>query len=284
MRLAHARQSTEEVREGDMVESYSATADIEVLTSNYAVPGYGLIAINAFVVKGSEPLLVDTGAAFQSDEFMAALQSVIEPGELRWLWLTHTDFDHIGALQRLLAENPRLHVITTFLGVGIMGLSAPLPLDRVHFVNPGEKIVLGNRTLTAVKPPVFDNPSTTGFYDDVSGAFFSSDCFGALLPNIPRNAEDLPEEDLRDGQIFWATVDSPWLHKVDRHLFAQELENIRRMAPKLVLSSHLPVAPGRLVERSLQARAAGPGVHPFVGPSQAAFEQMLKKLTEGAGR
>ena len=122
---------------------------------------------------------------------MAALRSIIDPAELKWIWLTHTDFDHIGSLAQLLAENPRLKVITTFLGVGIMSLAAPLPLDRVHLLNPGETINVGDRTLTAIKPPAFDNPSTTGFYDAKSGAFFSSDCFGALLSSVPQNAADL---------------------------------------------------------------------------------------------
>ena len=225
---------------------------------------------------------MDTGSVVESREFMAALRTVIDPAELRWLWLTHTDFDHMGSLHQLLTENPRLRVITTFLGMGIMGLSAPLPVDRVHFLNPGEKVTLGNRTLTAVRPPVFDNPSTTGFYDDVSGAFFSSDCFGALLQTVPQTAADLSDGALRDGQVFWATVDSPWLHKVDRDALAGELEGIRKMAPTIILSSHLPVAPGHMTERLLGALAAAPGAQPFVGPNQAAFEEMLKKMTDGA--
>src|SRR6476469_838693 len=191
-----------------MVNSYKAAADIDVLTSSFPIPGYGVVPINAFVLKGSEPVLVDTGAAVQSAEFMSALRSVIDPADLRWLWLTHTDFDHIGCLPQLLAENPRLKVITTFLGVGIMGLTtSPLPLDRVYLVNPGEKVTVGNRTLTAFKPPVFDNPCTTGFYDEKSGVLFSSDCFGALLQSVPQNAAELSDADLRDGQVFWATID-----------------------------------------------------------------------------
>ena len=108
-----------------------------MLTTNFPVPGLGLVPINAFVLHGAEPVLVDTGTVLQSEDFMAALRSVIDPSDLRWIWLTHTDFDHIGSLHQLLAENPRLTVITTFLGVGIMGLTAPLPMDRVHLVNPG---------------------------------------------------------------------------------------------------------------------------------------------------
>ena len=265
-----------------MVHSYTAASDIEVITSNFPIPGYGLVPINAFVLKGSEPVLVDTGTVVESADFMTALRSVIDPADLRWIWLTHTDLDHIGSLHRLLAENPRIRVITTFLGVGIMSLSAPLPMDRVYLVNPGQKITVGDRTLTAVKPPAFDNPSTTGFYDEKSESLFSSDCFGALLSAVPENAADLSDEDLREGQVFWATLDAPWLQKVDRSAFARELDGIRRMEPRMVLSSHLPAAPGRMTERLLASLAAAPAAQPFVGPDQAALEQMLRQMTEVA--
>lgn len=50
---------------------------------------------------------------------------------------------------------------------------------------PDVETTVGDRTLTAFKPPVFDNPATTGFHDDKSGILFSSDCFGALLAEVP---------------------------------------------------------------------------------------------------
>ena len=262
------------------MNSYKATPDIEVITSNFPIPGFGQVPVNAFVLKGTEPILVDTGAVVESPDFMSTLRSVIDPADLRWIWLTHTDADHIGSLHQLLAENPQLRVITTFLGVGIMSLSAPLPMDRVNFVNPGESVTIGDRTLTAIRPPAFDNPSTTGFYEDKSGAFFSSDCFGALLENPPQSAADLSESDLREGQIFWATVDSPWLHKVDEGTFAKELKAIRSMEPNLILSSHLPAAGGDMTDRLLASLAEAPRAEPFVGPDQAALEKMLQEMTE----
>jgi len=264
-----------------MVSSYQAAPDIDVLTSSFPIPGFGLVPVNAFVLQGSEPVLVDTGIVVESEEFMLALRSVIDPADLKWIWLTHTDFDHIGTLHQLLTENPQIRVITTFLGMGIMSLSAPLPLDRVRLVNPGQKITVGDRTLTAIKPPVFDNPCTTGFYDDKSGTFFSSDCFGALLSAVPQNAADLSDDDLRDGQVLWATVDSPWLHKVDSGAFTKELDGIRQMEPKMILSSHLPASAGDMTERMLASLVAAPTAQPFVGPDQAALEQMLNQMTEG---
>lgn len=264
-----------------MVSSYQASQDIDVLTTNVPIPGLGLIPVNAFVIKGSEPILVDTGTMVESQDFMAALRSVIDPADLKWIWLTHTDFDHIGSLHQLLEENPQLRLITTFLGVGIMGLSAPLPMDRIQLVNPGENVTIGDRTLTAVKPPVFDNPCTTGFYDHSSGVLFSSDCFGALLSSVPESTADISEDDLREGQIFWATVDSPWLHTVDQEAFAMKLDGIRKMEPRMILSSHLPAAAGDMTERLLSSLAAAPAAQPFVGPDQAGLEQMLKEMTSG---
>ena len=120
-----------------MMHTYKAAPDVDVVTSTATITGFGNLAINAFVIHASEPVLVDTGAVRESEDFMAALRTVIDPADLRWIWLTHTDFDHIGSLHRLLDENERLRVITSFLGVGIMSLAAPLPMDRVLPGQPG---------------------------------------------------------------------------------------------------------------------------------------------------
>jgi hypothetical protein len=261
-----------------MITTYQAAPGIDVLTTSFPVPGFGLVPINAFVLHGEEPVLVDTGTVLQSEDFMTALRSVIDPSELRWIWLSHTDFDHIGSLHQLLAENPRLTVITTFLGVGIMGLTAPLPMERVHLVNPGQAITLPDRTLTALTPPVFDNPVTTGFHDDKSGALFSADCFGALLADVPQRAEDLSEEELRQGQMFWVMADSPWLCKVDGAIFAKDLNALRAFSPSQILSSHLPAASGASLGHMLDSLQAARLSTPFVGPDQAALEEMMASL------
>ena len=155
-------------------------------------------------------------------------------------------------------------------------------MDRVYLVNPGQAVDVGDRTLTAVRPPAFDNPITTGLRDERSGIFFSSDCFGALLDEVPESAEDVPADALHRGQVFWATVDSSWLHTVDRAVFASELDRVRALEPTMILSSHLPAARGSSVERLLGALAAVPDAPAFVGPDQVALEQMLAAMTSGA--
>ncbi len=264
-----------------MISTYRAAPDIDVLTTNFPIPGLGQLPINAFVLHGDVPVLVDTGPVVERGSFLTALESVIDPADLRWIWLTHTDGDHIGALGQLLAGYPDLEVVTTFLGVGIMSVSDPLPMDRVRLVNPGQSITLGHRTLTALRPPTFDNPSTTGFLDSTSGVLFPADCFGALLQDVPQSASDLSDGDLREGQVLWATIDSPWMHEVDRGRLVRELDAVAALEPSMILSSHLPAAPGGMIDRFLSSLAAVPDARPFVGPDQAALEQMMAQMTAG---
>ena len=261
-----------------MFEPYEAAPDIEILPSYFPIPGLGILPVNAFVLKAAEPVLVDTGLVPLSDQFMEKLASVINPADLRWLWLTHTDQDHIGSLQRILEAAPRLRVITTFLGVGKMSLFQPLPMDRVYLLNPGQSISVGDRILTAVKPPSYDAPETTGFYDPKAAAFFSADCFGALMSEPWENAAGIGTENLRAGSVRWATVDAPWLHTVNKRSFSKTLSRVRELSARFILSAHLPIARD-MTEQLLGYLATVPAAEPFVGPDQQALEAMLKGLT-----
>ncbi|MEN6545317.1 MAG: MBL fold metallo-hydrolase [Armatimonadia bacterium] len=263
-----------------MVQAYSVAADIDVLSMYFPIPGFNNLPINAFVLKAQEPILVDTGGFLEGSgadstaSFMTALRSVIEPADLKWIWLTHADMDHVGCVHQILEEAPQVKVATTFLTMGRMSVYRPLPIDRVYLLNPGQSLDLGDRTLTSVKPPTFDAADTAGAYDSKSRAFFSADCFGALLLGPAQTAADVPPEELEQGHLLWSTIDAPWLHSVDRTIFAASLDKVRQMDPELILSSHLPPARG-MTEQLLSTLAAVPGAKPFVGPDQEALQQML---------
>jgi flavorubredoxin len=257
-------------------KNYSVTSDIEILPSYFPVPGLGILPINAFLIRAEEPVLVDTGVAVLSHEFMTQLAGIIDLEAIKWLWLTHNDQDHIGSLQPLLEKAPNLTVITTFLGMGKMSLFQPLPVDRVYLLNPGQKLKVGDRTLAAIKPPTYDAPETTALYDDKSDAFFSADCFGALMSEPADDATDIGNEALKHGLTTWASVDSPWLHLIEKGQFARALNVVREMSPKIILSCHLPPARG-ITAQLIQYLETVPLEAPFIGPDQAALEAMLKE-------
>jgi hypothetical protein len=262
-----------------MDKPYQVMADIEVLPAHFPIPGAGFLPVNAFVIKAREPVLVDTGMGIESEEFMKALESTIDPQDLRWVWLTHDDADHTGNIQKVLEAAPSARLAANSLAVLRMSTAWPVPMHRVYWLNSGDTISVGDRKLTAVRPPLFDNPTTIGIYDNKSEAFFSADCFGAIIPSPAQNADDVTEEDLAQGIISWASADSPWVHIVERSEFSQTL--IRQITPKLILSAHLPPARGR-TEQFLDLLAKVPTSTPFVAPSQTALEHMLVQTRGGS--
>jgi flavorubredoxin len=257
-----------------MNKPYQATPDIEVLPAHFPIPGAGFLPVNAFVIKAQEPVLVDTGMGIESDEFLKALGSVIDPQDLRWVWLTHDDADHTGSLQKVLEVAPKARLVANSLAVLRMSTAWSVPMDRVYWINPEESISVGDRTLTAIRPPLFDNPTTIGIYDDKSEAFFSADCFGAIIPSPVQNIDDVSPEDLAQGMISWASADSPWLHMVEPKVFRQELDRIRQIATKMIFSAHLPPALG-MADHFSEWLGKVPTSSPFVTPNQKALEQIL---------
>ena len=252
--------------------------DAIVLNDQLEVPGVGFLAVNAFVLQAAEPVVVDTGLSLPDRNFVESLGSVMDPADVRWIWLTHPDRDHTGGLFDLLDAAPQARVVTTFVGAGILSTERPLPMDRVYLLNPGQSLDVGDRTLRGFRPPLFDNPATVGFYDDRSGICFSSDCFGAPVPTSElagsSEARDVPADALRAGQLLWATIDSPWVHVVDQVKYLETVEPLRAMDPAVILSTHLPPAAGQTSE-FLDMLAVAPASDPFVGPDQRALEEML---------
>ena len=251
---------------------------ISVLADQAEVPGIGYLAVNCFVLGGPEPVVVDTGMGLEDRDFLGDLSQVMDPADVRWIWLTHPDRDHTGGLVDLLAAAPRARVVTTFLGVGIMSTESPLPLDRVFLLNPGQTLDAGGRSLTAFRPPTYDSPATTGFLDHTSGAVFTSDCFGAPVATVDQalaeDAREIPADALQAGQVLWTTIDSPWIHHVDPVRLGLGWRKLVEMSPTSIYSTHLPAATGMTAE--FVATLSGvPQMAPFVGPDQAALEQML---------
>ena len=263
-----------------MDKPHQAMPDIEILPAHFPIPGMGFLAVNAFVIKAREPVLVDTGMGIESEEFMKALESVIDPQDLRWVWLTHDDADHTGNIQKVFEASPGARLAANSLAVLRMSTAWPVPMNRVYWLNSGDSISAGDRKLTAVRPPLFDNPTTIGIYDNKSEAFFSADSFGAIIPSPARNADDLTDGDLAQGMISWESADSPWVHMVEPGVFSKALDRIRKLAPKMIFSAHLPPARGK-TEQFLELVARVPASTPFVTPNQTALEQILAEMRGG---
>lgn len=266
------------------MDTHKVGSDTTVLADSLEIPGIGHIPVNAYVLTAAEPVVIDTGLSIADRNFVNTLGSVIDPADVLWIWLTHPDRDHTGGIFDLLVAAPRAKVITTFIGAGIMTTERPLPMDRLYFLNPGQSLDVGDRMLRAFRPPLFDNPATVGFYDEKTRICFTSDCFGGPMPTAELaesgHANDLKPEELRQAQLMWASLDSPWVHVVDPVKYRATIDPLRGMAPEIVLSTHLPPAV-RMTAPMIDTITMAPDTDPFVGPDQAALEQMLASFEPG---
>jgi hypothetical protein len=261
-----------------MENPYRPDPDVHVMPVSLPLGPDGILTINAFLLEAGEPVLVDTGIAQEADQLLDAVDDAIGLANLKWLWLTHDDADHTGAVQRVLEAAPQARLVTHAFSALRMSTWWPVPLDRVRAIRPGDRLSVGDRTLRAVAPPLYDNPMTVGFLDESTGSLFSVDSFGATLPEPTQDVTAVPEEVLAGGMLAWAVMDSPWSTMLHRDKFAEVLEGVRRLQPTRIFSAHLPAAPGASLERFLDLLATTPDATPMEAPSHAEFTAMLDAM------
>ena len=73
--------------------------------------------------------------------------SVVEPEDVRWIFLSHDDHDHLGNLDPVLELCPNATLLANYAMVGRLFGDIELPLERMRWINIGESIDLGDREL-----------------------------------------------------------------------------------------------------------------------------------------
>jgi glyoxylase-like metal-dependent hydrolase (beta-lactamase superfamily II) len=263
-----------------MDRPYQAAPDVHVFPVNLPIPGVGVLPVNAYLLMAEEPVLIDTGIGVDGDDFIAAVSSLVDLRALKWVWLTHDDADHTGSIQRIMEQAPNARLVTHAFSALRMTTWWPVPLDRVHAIRFGDEIHVGDRTLTAVAPPLFDSPLSMGVLDRSTGSLFSVDAFGAILSEPTQDTAEISPEELAGGMLGWATSDSPWAHLVDRDQFSGVLDRVRRLQPTRIFSSHLPAASGTQLEEFIQVLERVPDAEKFVPPDAEQFGQMITVMTQ----
>jgi len=257
-------------------------AETTMFTSVVPIPTIGNLAVNSYLIRGEEPTLIDAGITPEVPEFDVALRDLIDPSEIRWIFVTHPDRDHVGALGRLLTEAPNATVVTSLVTFGLMSVgSEPIPPERAFLVREGSTHDIGDRTLRAVRPPMFDNPGTLAFLDPKQNILFSADCFGAPLTTpeaaLAEDVAAIPDDELAAAQLLWGSVDSPWAHFVDEARFAENLKRFVQDRPEKVLGTHLPPIHGDL-DRHVETLTKLPSSTPYVTADQAALEAFMAAM------
>lgn len=260
-----------------MAEPIRVDRDTWLLTQLEQAPPIGGIFLNSAVITAAEPVLVDTGTAGNRDSWLAQLGAVVDPADVRWIFISHDDPDHVGNLAVLLDLCPRATVLTGWFATGRMALEQgiALPMDRIRFVNDGDAINVGDRTLRAVLPPIFDNPTTRGLFDPSTGFYWGGDCFGAPVGGFLPDARDVPEAEWREGFLALHRMLAPWHTMLDHRRFGAVVDRVQELPITVAAGAHGPtVRSDRLTDAFRMLRTL-PHAGPLAPFAQTDLESWL---------
>ncbi len=115
---------------------------------------------NSYLIKGRDKIaIIDTVKGNRSEEFLAKVKQLVDPAEVDYYIVNHTEPDHSGSLAMMLEHSPKAVVVCTQAAKTFLGNLIHTPFAS-HVVKDGEVIDLGGRHLRFIIAPFLHWPDT----------------------------------------------------------------------------------------------------------------------------
>ncbi len=191
---------------------------------------------NSYLIRGEKIALVDTSHEKFRQLYFDSLNGLINPEEIDYLIISHTEPDHSGLVRDILQLAPNITVVGSKVAIQFLENLVHHPFQR-QLVKNGDQLDLGNgHILEFVNAPNLHLPDTIFTYDHGSGILFTCDAFG-----MHYCSDDLYDEQLSaiepDYRFYYECLMAPNARSV--------LAAMKRMEPlgniNLVANGHGPV-------------------------------------------
>lgn len=239
------------------------------------------VYLNSMVIVGAEPTIIDTGTIANRRQWLEDVFSLVEPADVRWIFLSHDDIDHTGNLDETLTACPNARVVCNWAMVERHTNAFEFPIDRCRWVMDGETLDIGDRTLAAFRPPVYDSPTTRGLFDPTTGVYWAVDSFATPLPDPKMTVADLDDDFWEFGLTLFALgAVSPWLSLVDDAKYARYVDRVQSLPITAIASCHSPVIEGPFIDRAFTRIRQLPSLDPPQLPDQSVLDQIVAATAE----
>lgn len=259
------------------------TDPFEIAPDTFVIPNLSsagpdqYVPVNAMLIRGSEPVIVDTGAPIHRELWLDKVFSLVEPEDVRWIFLSHDDGDHTGGLVDALERCPNATLIGNFFLVERLRLEIDLPLHRIRAVDHGERFDAGDRTLHLFRPPIFDGPTTRGLYDPTTATMWIVDSFASLVTGVDalHDVNELPADMYEETFRLFNSMISPWHQWLDPAVYRRHVDEVEAMSVLTVASAHGGVHTGSAIHAAFERVRALAGAPITPDPGQPALDEML---------
>ncbi|MEW6494971.1 MAG: diflavin flavoprotein, partial [Cyanobacteriota bacterium] len=146
---------------------------------------------NSFLIRGEKIALVDTSHEKFRQLYLDTLQGLINPTEIDYLIISHTEPDHSGLVKDVLQLAPDVTVVGSKVAIQFLEDFVHQPFKRL-IVKNGDQLDLGKgHVLEFVNAPNLHWPDTIFSYDAGTQVMFTCDAFGLHYCSDSTFDEDL---------------------------------------------------------------------------------------------
>ena len=106
------------------------------LIPNLASAGDAYVPVNSLLIRGEQPIVVDTGAPVHRAHWLDQVFGLVDPEDIRWVFLSHEDGDHTGGLDDIMGAAPNATLVHNAFGAERLALERSVPLHRSIWREP----------------------------------------------------------------------------------------------------------------------------------------------------
>ncbi len=239
------------------------------------------VYINSMVILGKEPVIVDTGTPANRERWLKDVFALVEPNDVRWIFLSHDDVDHTGNLDQAMEACPNAKLVCNWAMVERHTNCFEFPLERCQWVMHEESFDVGDRTLHALRPPVYDSPTTRGLFDPTTGVYWAVDTFATPLPDPKMGIADLDQEFWEFGLALFALgAVSPWLSMLDTEKYGRYVDITQNLDITTIAGCHTPVIEGEYIDKAFTRIRQLPSIDPPPMPDQSVLDQIVAATSQ----